>query len=82
MDIPEDPLVVCMRGLKTGGATDVEEEARKRAQIVDEYEATLKRKFVVPPHGILPVNKECAYPVVIGDVRSTECEGVGPKAGI
>lgn len=81
LSYPEDKLAECMKELKAGGGTNPEEDARKRAQIVQEYEETLKHKFVVPPHGIAPVNKECAYPVVIGDIQSTECEGVGPKAG-
>lgn len=70
-----------MKDLRVGAGESPEQEARKRAQIVQEYEDGLKHKFMVPPHGILPVNKECAYPIVIGDVQSTECEGVGPKAG-
>lgn len=82
LSYPADKLKECMRQLKAGGNSDPEEDARKRARILQEYEDGLQHRYRVPPHGIASVNKECAYPVVIGDVQSTECEGVGPKAEI
>lgn len=77
---PIDKLDACLAELK-GGSSDPEKDARIRAHILQQYEDTLEHTYKVPSHGILPVNKTCAYPVVIGDVQIDECEGVGPKKG-
>lgn len=76
---PIDKLDACMAEL--GGSSDPEKDAQIRANILQQYEDTLKHTYKVPSHGILPVNKTCAYPVNIGDVQKEECEGVGPKKG-
>lgn len=62
----------CLRTQKTGG--DSEYEKRKMAQIREEYEESIKHKSTVEPYGIKPVDKTCAYPVIIGDVKSEVCE--------
>lgn len=65
----------CLERLKVGGENyDPEYEERKRKQLVDEYEKSLEHKYIVPQHGILPVNVDCAYPVHIGDIKSSECK--------
>lgn len=62
----------CLEEMKSG--SDPEYEKAKKQQLLDEYEKSLEHKYVVPPHGIDPVNTTCAYPVRIGDVHPTECE--------
>lgn len=62
----------CLQEMQSG--SDPEYEKTKRQQLVDEYEKSLEHTYVVPPHGIQPVNVTCAYPVHIGKVHPTECE--------
>ncbi|KAJ8960736.1 hypothetical protein NQ318_020029, partial [Aromia moschata] len=64
----------CLREVKVGGeGYDPEYEERKRAQLVEEYEESIKHKSTVQPYGIKPVTTTCAYPVYIGHVKSGEC---------
>lgn len=62
----------CLEEMRAGG--DPEYEKAKRQQLLEEYEKSLEHKYVVPPHGIQPVNTSCAYPVHIGKVHPPECE--------
>lgn len=65
----------CLANLKVGGENyNPEYEERKRKEILEEYERSLEHKYVVPPHGIQGVNVDCAYPIHVGDVKSTECK--------
>lgn len=67
----------CMAEIKVGGGHgDPEYEEAKRKQLVAEYEASLRHKDAVPAYGIQPVEKTCAYPVHVGDVKSTECSAL------
>lgn len=62
----------CLEEMKSD--MDPEYERAKRAQLVEEYEKSLEHKYVVPPHGIEPVNTTCAYPIHIGKVKDQACE--------
>ncbi|CAH1183331.1 unnamed protein product [Phaedon cochleariae] len=48
-------------------------EKAKMADIRREYEQSMEHKSQVQPYGIKTVNEDCAYPVKVGDVKSTEC---------
>lgn len=61
----------------SGEGMDPKVAAAKRQKQLDEYEKSLEHTYVVPPHGIEPVNVECAYPIKIGNVGSIECKEVG-----
>lgn len=63
----------CMESLKAGGGEDPNYGIRKKEEILQQYEDTLKHTYVVPQHGIQPVNLECVYPVKIGKLPDLEC---------
>lgn len=62
----------CLEEMKSGGDPEYEKAIKQR--LLEEYEQSLEHKYEVPPHGIQPVNNDCAYPVHIGDVHSPECK--------
>ncbi|XP_017777691.1 PREDICTED: EF-hand domain-containing protein 1-like [Nicrophorus vespilloides] len=71
----------CLEQMHVGGAEfDPSSDDRKRAQILMEYEKSMEHKEKVPPYGIKPLNKDCAYPLVIGDVKSIECTDMGDQS--
>lgn len=63
----------CMDVLKAGGGEPEDIKKAKMDKLKQEYEDSLIHKYKVPPYGILPVNRSCAYPIVLGDVPKTEC---------
>lgn len=64
----------CLTDLKMGGgAPDPEQDKLKEEKLRREYEESIKHTYIVPPHGILPVQKECAYPVRIGEEKDLSC---------
>ncbi|KAJ8964821.1 hypothetical protein NQ314_004629 [Rhamnusium bicolor] len=69
----------CLQGLKVGAGGDSDYDKAKRAEILAQYEESIKHKTKIPPYGIKPVNKTCAYPVYIGDVKSGECTEEGEQ---
>ncbi|KAJ8980307.1 hypothetical protein NQ317_005228 [Molorchus minor] len=72
----------CLKEVKVGGeGYDQEYETRKRAELVQEYEESLKHKSNIGPYGIKPVKKTCAYPIYIGQVESGECKEEETEVG-
>lgn len=65
-----------MAEVQGGREPDQEYEDQKRKEILAQYEASLEHKNLVPPYGIKAVEKTCAYPVHVGDVKSTECSAL------
>ncbi|KAG5888287.1 hypothetical protein JTB14_006674 [Gonioctena quinquepunctata] len=62
----------CQHRLKVREGDDAEFEM-KMSKIEREYQESIKHKSQIQPYGVKPVNTECAYPVTIGDVKSTKC---------
>lgn len=57
-----------------GKGHDPEYERNKRAELVQQYEESIKRTPQEVPYGIKGVNMSCAYPVHIGGIKSAECK--------
>lgn len=53
--------------MKSG--VDEEYEKKKREEVLQEYEDTLKHTYKVPPYGIEELNKSCPYPALVGDEK-------------
>ncbi|XP_030757302.1 uncharacterized protein LOC115883129 [Sitophilus oryzae] len=64
----------CLKDFNVGGG-DIESEAdkQKHEKILQEYEDSIKHTYKVPPYGILPVNKTCAYPIYTGEPKDLTC---------
>ncbi|KAL1497117.1 hypothetical protein ABEB36_008127 [Hypothenemus hampei] len=64
----------CLKDLNVGSSSsDSEIDKAKKAKLLQDYEDSIKHIYQVPPHGILPVQKECAYPVHIGKEKDLSC---------
>lgn len=61
-----------MEELKAAPTGSEEDEAVKQ-RILEEYEKSMEHTYKVPEHGIDAVNKECAYPVRVGGIKSGYC---------
>ncbi|KAK4880766.1 hypothetical protein RN001_008912 [Aquatica leii] len=74
-DIVQTELEKCFieQKVKPDPDADLEYE-RKKAKILEEYTESLKHKYVVPEHGIDPVNLTCPYPIVIGEIADKTCK--------
>ncbi|XP_076253920.1 EF-hand domain-containing protein 1-like [Rhynchophorus ferrugineus] len=64
----------CLREFNvTEESTHSEKDKQKQDKLLQEYEDSIKHTYKVPPYGVLPVNKECAYPVYIGQAKDLSC---------
>nr|XP_023021361.1 EF-hand domain-containing protein 1-like [Leptinotarsa decemlineata] len=63
----------CLQRQGVDEGYDPEYEKNTMDRIREEYEESVKHKSKIQPYGVKPVNMECAYPVNIGDVKSTKC---------
>ncbi|ENN78711.1 hypothetical protein D910_03621 [Dendroctonus ponderosae] len=80
----ESDLDKCLKKFQVdSSATDAEADKAKSRKMLQEYEDSIKHTYQVPPHGILPVEKDCAYPVYTGKEKDLSCtediEGVLKK---
>ncbi|CAG9766041.1 unnamed protein product [Ceutorhynchus assimilis] len=53
---------------------DVEDDKVKQQKMLQEYEDSIKHTYKVPPHGIVPVQMECPYPVYTGEPKDLTCK--------
>lgn len=63
----------CLKEVKVG-KVDTEYERAKRAELVQQYEDSIKRTLHEVPYGIKDTGMTCAYPVNIGEIKSAECK--------
>ncbi|KAF5295445.1 hypothetical protein FQA39_LY13106 [Lamprigera yunnana] len=79
---PESEMDKCLKEMKAGGNIDPEYSKAKREEILKEYEKSLKHTYIIPEHGIDPVNLVCPYPVNVGDKPDITCheEDMGPDS--
>ncbi|KAJ8920916.1 hypothetical protein NQ315_015709 [Exocentrus adspersus] len=77
MDTEDEPreteMEKCLKELKAGAGRDLQYEQARRAELVQQYEDSLKRTPQTVPYGIKDVNTTCRYPVHVGELKSTEC---------
>lgn len=65
----------CLKEVSVGQAQrDPEYENAKQAELVQQYEESIKRTPQRVPYGIKDVNVTCAYPVHIGEIKNAECK--------
>ncbi|XP_018577445.1 EF-hand domain-containing protein 1-like isoform X2 [Anoplophora glabripennis] len=77
LDTHDEPRVTemekCLKELKVGEG-DTGYDKAKRAELVQQYEESIKRTPHEVPYGIKDINMTCAYPVHIGEIKSAECK--------
>ncbi|XP_065163543.1 EF-hand domain-containing protein 1-like [Atheta coriaria] len=76
IEIRATEMEKCIEAANAGNPDEVIQQA-KMDKIVEEYEESIKRRTPVPPHGIKPVNLDCAYNVHVGDIKPVECVDIG-----
>lgn len=63
-------------------SVDQQYEENKRKEVLQQYEDSLLRKPFVPPRGIQEVNKICAQPVHIGEIKNIDCSDLEGKVNV
>ncbi|KAF5298452.1 hypothetical protein FQR65_LT01231 [Abscondita terminalis] len=74
IEYPTTELETCLTGLNVDEGGRDADIAKKRAEILEQYEESIKHKYVVPEHGIDSVNATCRYPLVIGEQPDITCK--------